>query len=382
MVPYMGELLTGDSGHSLNNFKIAAGLKEGKHRGMHWHDGDFYKYMEAAMYVYAQNKDEKIIEELDKYIEIIGKAQEENSYLQTQIKLKGLEPFSNRRYHVMYNSGHLYTSACVHHRVTGKTNFLEIAIKHADNLYETFQPQPKELARFGFNQTQIMGLAELYREAKDERYLELAGIFINMRGKSPVEPDLTVRFKMIGDMTQERTALREEREAVGHTVLALYFYAGAAYFYAETGEQALVDALGRLWDNVVQKKKYITGACGRWPDVRESLLSAGQLQSLPGQSYDRCPPGGYALHENQEIFKENKKDMVEKYGEAAKYSLGMGPAFDCADVPDQKYIDGYNTDLAIATLKDLLENGDKRFFLGLGFKNPHLNWLSQKNTGI
>ena len=87
-------------------------------------------------------------------------------------------------------------------------------------------------------------------------------------------------------------------------------------------------------------------------------------------------PGGYALPENQEIFKENKKVMVEKYGEAAKYGLGMGPAFECADVPDQTYIDGYNTDLAIATLKDLLENGDKPFFLGLGFKNPHLNWLS------
>ena len=263
MVPYMGELLTGDRGHSLNNFKIAAGLMEGEHKGMHWHDGDFYKYMEAAMYVYAQNKDGKIVEELDEYIDIIGKAQLDNGYLQTSITIRGLEPFSNRRYHEMYNSGHLYTSACIHHRVTGKTNFLDIAIKHADNLYEAFQPQPKEMARFGFNQTQIMGLVELYRVTKDERYLELAEIFINMRGKSPVEPDPTVRFKMIGDMTQERTPIRKETEAVGHAVLALYFYAGAADVYAETGEQALVDALDRLWDNVVQKKMYVTGACGQ-----------------------------------------------------------------------------------------------------------------------
>lgn len=89
-------------------------------------------------------------------------------------------------------------------------------------------------------------------------------------------------------------------------------------------------------------------------------------------------PGGYALPENQAIFKQNKQAMIAKYGEAAKYGLGMGPAFECADVPDQAYIDGYNTDLAIATMQDMVEKGGKPFFLGYGFKNPHLNWLSPK----
>ncbi len=89
-------------------------------------------------------------------------------------------------------------------------------------------------------------------------------------------------------------------------------------------------------------------------------------------------PGGYALPENQAIFKKNKQAMIAKYGEAAKYGLGMGPAYECADVPDQAYIDGYNTDLAIATMRDMVEVGDKPFFLGYGFKNPHLNWLSPK----
>ena len=60
---------------------------------------------------------------------------------------------------------------------------------------------------------------------------------------------------------QERVPLRKETEAVGHAVLALYFYAGAADVYAETGEQALIDALDRLWNNVVNKKMYVTGAC-------------------------------------------------------------------------------------------------------------------------
>lgn len=263
MIPYMGSLLKGDIGHGYNNFKIAAGLMKGKHEGFAWHDGDFYKWMEAACYVYALNKDEKILKELDEIIEVIAKVQRPDGYLHTETQIEGIAPYSNRKYHEMYNSGHLMTAACIHYRVTGKTNFLNIALKNADLLYTLFQPQPKELARFGFNQTQIMGLVELYRTNKDKRYLELAEIFINMRGKSKMDDDASTAGYPLGDMVQERVPLRKETEAVGHAVLALYFYAGAADVYAETGEQALIDALDRLWDNVVNKKMYVTGAVGQ-----------------------------------------------------------------------------------------------------------------------
>ncbi len=263
MVPHMGDILTGDVGHALNNFKIAAGILDGDHQGMNWHDGDFYKWMEAAMYIYAHNKDAAILKQLDEYIDIIGKAQQSDGYLQTQVEVKGLKRFGNRQYHELYNAGHLYTSACIHHRVTGQTNFLDIAVKNADYLYKLFMPQPDSLKRFGFNQTQIMGLVELYRTTHDKRYLELAELFINMRGKSKVKPDEHANYKHIGDMVQERRPLRKETEAVGHAVLALYYYAGAADVYAETGERELIDALDRLWENVVNKKMYITGACGQ-----------------------------------------------------------------------------------------------------------------------
>ena len=262
MVPYMGTLLKGDIGHGYNNFKIAAGLKEGEHKGHWWHDGDFYKWMESAMYVYGVNKDEKIVEELDEIIEIIGKAQEDDGYLSTHVTINGFDRFSNRQYHELYNSGHLLTSACIHHRVTGKTNFLDIAVKHADYLYGVFQPRPKELARFGFNPSQIMGLVELYRTTGDARYLDLAEIFVNMRGDGPVQaPTVNPRFE--GDMCQDRVPIREETEAVGHAVLAMYLYAGVADVYAETGEKALLDALERLWANVIDKKMYVTGAVGQ-----------------------------------------------------------------------------------------------------------------------
>lgn len=89
--------------------------------------------------------------------------------------------------------------------------------------------------------------------------------------------------------------------------------------------------------------------------------------------------GGYALPENQEIFLKNKKAMIEKYGEAAKRGLGNGPAYECADVPDETYADGYYTIQAIETMKEMLaKNPGKPFFLGLGFKKPHLNFVAPK----
>ncbi|MGJ8680899.1 glycoside hydrolase family 127 protein [Paraglaciecola sp.] len=264
MIPYMGGVLCGDVGHALNNFKIAAGMKEGEHQGMYWHDGDFYKFMEAKTYAYALTKEDSILKELDEYIDILAKAQEPDGYLQTQIQLRpDADRYENRKYHEMYNTGHLFITACAHHRLTGQDNFLDLAIKHAELLYTIFYPDTKHFQRFGFNQTQIMGLVELYRTIGEVKYLKLAQKFIDRRGTYEIEHDSTTVGYPIGDMVQERTPLREETDPVGHAVLALYYYAGAADVYAETGEAALVTALDRLWESVTQKKMYATGAVGQ-----------------------------------------------------------------------------------------------------------------------
>lgn len=264
MVPYMGDVLCGDVGHALNNFKIAAGMKEGEHKGMYWHDGDFYKFIEAKTYAYGLTKDDALLKELDEYIDIIAKAQEPDGYLQTQIQLNPeADRYENRKYHEMYNTGHFFISACVHYRITGQRNFLDLALKHAELLYTIFFPDTKHYSRFGFNQTQIMGLVELYRTVGEKKYLLLAQKFIDRRGQSEIVHDSTTVGYPIGDMVQERTALREATEPVGHAVLALYYYAGAADVYAETGEKALITALDRLWESVTQKKMYATGAVGQ-----------------------------------------------------------------------------------------------------------------------
>ncbi|MDO6802416.1 sulfatase [Wenyingzhuangia sp. 1_MG-2023] len=89
--------------------------------------------------------------------------------------------------------------------------------------------------------------------------------------------------------------------------------------------------------------------------------------------------GGYALKESQEIYTQNKIALEAKYGAKIirENWLAKGPDTECADVPDDTYEDGYNTKSAIATLEELVKN-DKPWFLGLGFKKPHLDWIAPK----
>ena len=152
-----------ENGAVFSNFYIAAGLQEGERKGTMWSDGDCYKYMEAWSHVYGITKDQSIIDHLDPLIEVIAAAQEDDGYISTPMQLDGKEYWSNLRDHELYNMGHLLTAASVHHRVTGKRNFLEIAIKQADYLYDLFMPRPPELAHFGFNPSNTMGAIDIYR---------------------------------------------------------------------------------------------------------------------------------------------------------------------------------------------------------------------------
>lgn len=90
------------------------------------------------------------------------------------------------------------------------------------------------------------------------------------------------------------------------------------------------------------------------------------------------PIGPYALPKNNRIKAENLKRMLARYGEAARRGLAAGPAYEMADVPDTAYLDGYNTQRAIATMNEMVQAGDQPFFLAMGYKLPHLNWCAPK----
>jgi arylsulfatase A-like enzyme len=111
----------------------------------------------------------------------------------------------------------------------------------------------------------------------------------------------------------------------------------------------------------------------------DSALSWSRQPAINKVKYKKPNyPGAYALKENQEIYKKNQADIRAKYNSVSHYALGRGPAYENADVEDHEYIDGYHTELAIATMKQMVEKNDKPFFLGLGFRLPHLDWNAPK----
>ncbi len=239
-----------ENGAVFSNFYIAAGLQDGERKGTMWSDGDCYKYMEACAHIYGITKEQSILDQLDPLIDVIAAAQEDDGYISTPMQLRDdKERWTDLHDHELYNMGHLLTAASVHHRITGKRNFLQIAINLADYLCEVFNPCPPELAHFGFNPSNTMGAVDLYRVTGEEKYLELAQTFVNMRGSQPGGKDLN----------QSLVSLREETRAVGHAVTAGYLYCGATDVYAETGETELLAALERIWGNAALSKMYITG---------------------------------------------------------------------------------------------------------------------------
>ncbi|MBC8869630.1 MAG: glycoside hydrolase family 127 protein [Planctomycetes bacterium] len=259
-IPKMWEYYNGNGNSHWMNFRIAAGLDEGEWSGTNWHDGDLYKWIEAVAHVYMVTGDSALDQQMDEAIEVIGKVQEPDGYIWTRGSLEKRDRFQHIHDHELYNMGHLMTAACIHHRATGKKNFLQLAKKAGDCLHETFKDRKPELAHFGFNPSNIMGLVELYRTTGDREYLDLANTFIDMRGSRPGP----FRSTELGgtDQTQDRVPLRKAKEAVGHAVCGTYLNCGAADAFMETGDKTLLETLQRLWSDVTRRKMYIHGGVG------------------------------------------------------------------------------------------------------------------------
>lgn len=244
--------------HAFTNFEIAAGMDTGSHKGPPFHDGDFYKLLEGMAAVYAMTKDSRIDSLMDMAIAVIAKTQRADGYIHTPVMIEERKhsgktaAFEDRLNFETYNMGHLMTAACVHYRATGKKTFLNIAIKAADYLENFYRRSSPELARNAICPSHYMGIIELYRTTKDPAYLRLAQSLIDIRGL----------VNNGTDDNQDRIPFRDQTTAMGHAVRANYLYAGVADLYTETGEDPLWHNLDKIWNDVVDRKMYITGGCG------------------------------------------------------------------------------------------------------------------------
>lgn len=257
MVPLLWKTYNDASlSHSFKNFEIAAGLDTGRFKGPSFHDGDFYKTLEAVAGMYALTKDQKLDHWMDDAIAVIGKAQKGDGYIYTksiieQRKTGAAKMFDDKLSFEAYNFGHLMTAACVHYRTTGKKSLLDIARKATDFLIGFYDSASPEQARNAICPSHYMGIIEMYRTLGDQRYLQLARKLIDIRGKTEGTDD-----------NSDRAPFREMQRVVGHAVRANYLFAGVADVYAETGDTSLLTTLNRLWDNVINTKMYVTGGCG------------------------------------------------------------------------------------------------------------------------
>jgi len=311
MVPHLWDIFRDDKeSHAWANFLIAAGCYDGPdkaHHGPPFNDGDFLKWVEALTQIYAVTRDPAVDAQLDRIIEVVGKAQREDGYLHTQkiVPQRQGDPkakeFSEREHFETYNMGHLMTAACVHYRVTGKTTLLALARKAADYIEGLSRNAPADLARNAICPSHYMGVVELYRVTREPRYLELAKRLIEIR--SLVPPDIG------SDQNQDQTPFRDTCEAVGHAVRANYLYAGVADVFAESGDATLLKPLEAVADNVADRKLYLTGMTGALydgasPDGAKDHSSIKLVHQAYGRDYqlpnltaynETCATIGYAM---------------------------------------------------------------------------------------
>lgn len=258
----------------IDNFAKAAGLKSGKFEGRRYNDSDVFKVMEGAAYSLRLHSDKELEKYMDGLIALIAAAQEDDGYLFTTRTIDPANPApgsGERRWanlgssHELYNVGHMYEAAVAYYQATGKRNFLDVAIKNADLIDRTFGPG--KLQGYPGHQEIEIGLTKLFRVTGDEKYLNLAKFFLDIRGRTgelEKKFDDSSAFSIYNQAwyLQAHQPVVEQKEAIGHAVRATYMYSGMADVAALTGDESYVRAIDRIWENVASKKLYVTGGIG------------------------------------------------------------------------------------------------------------------------
>ncbi|MDR2103112.1 MAG: glycoside hydrolase family 127 protein [Treponema sp.] len=279
VLPYQWEALNdripgAEPSYCIHNFKVAAGRQKGVHGGWVFQDSDLAKWIEAAAYVLMQGPDAELEKNLDEVIDLICSAQQSDGYLNTYYIINGLDKrWTNLRdNHELYCLGHLIEAAAAYFKASGKDKFLKAVIRYVDLVDNTFGPEPHKLHGYPGHELIEMALAGLYDLTGDKKHLALAKYFIDERGKAPLyfkeeaekngNPSSWERGPHGFHYYQAALPVREQRDARGHAVRAVYLYSGMADLGRLSGDEELIAACEKLWQSITQKQMYITGSIG------------------------------------------------------------------------------------------------------------------------
>ena len=280
VIPYQWEALNdrvpgAERSHAVENFRIAAGLAQGEFHGYVFQDSDLAKWLEAVAYRLTTDPDPALEAAADEVIALVGQAQQPDGYLNTYytVAQPGKRWTDERRKHELYCAGHLMEAAVAYFEATGKRALLDIVCRFAEHIRGVFGPGPGQKHGYPGHQVIELALVKLFHATGDRRHLELAGYFIDERGRQPHFYDAEERERgerghqgyfedYVYAYTQAHLPVREQEQAVGHAVRAVYLYSGMADLAMETGDESLAAACRTLWANLTRRRMYVTGGIG------------------------------------------------------------------------------------------------------------------------
>lgn len=284
VIPYQWQALNdeipeAEPSHALMNYRIAAGLEHGEFYGMVFQDSDVTKWLEAVAWSLSQKPDAQLEKTTDEVIELLAKAQCEDGYLNTwyTVKEPGLRWTNVAECHEMYCAGHLFEAAVAFFNATGKRRLLEIACRFADHIDTVFGPNEGQLRGYPGHPEIELALMRLYEVTQEPRYQALARFFLEERGQQPYYYDIEFAQRggtwhwdnwgeawMVKDKayTHAHKPLAQQSEAVGHAVRSVYLMTGLAHIARMTNDEEKRQTCMRIWNNMVQRRMYITGGIG------------------------------------------------------------------------------------------------------------------------
>jgi DUF1680 family protein len=281
VVPYQWDALNdaipgAEPSHTIENFRIAAGESEGEYYGMVFQDSDLGKWLETVGFALAKARNPELEKIADDVIELLGRAQQPDGYLNTYytVKKPGERWTNLRDNHELYCAGHLMEAAVAYYEATGKRKFLDMMCRYADYIATVFGTQPGQKRGYDGHPEVELALVKLYRASGNRSYLKLSKFFVEERGQQPhffdaeeqeraqSPSDNSNKRKRSYDYFQAHRPVREQTTAEGHSVRAVYLYSAMADLAVEYEDAGLKEACKTLWNDVTERKMYVTGGIG------------------------------------------------------------------------------------------------------------------------